>query len=943
MVLTFEKTVRLQSARLSCLYYTSIIALLVVLALGVHSFRLLHGELVVTSTSQLAYMRASLELTPLNSTVLRAATEQQQPSRYGQLCQDATTTGSVDRCSGAEVICSGASLSCMSSVHAAMTLSSREVFLATTYELRRNSADGSGGIEKGLLTTADAQEVVLHYRVSSRATDQLSPNPCALGCEVSRSEQDNDVWDETALTVVLDSFGAPWKWIQPEEAKEQGGVRFSMGDLMVLAGLGTSADDPSSWLDAWLRGSVLQVQVSCHENPADDDDVSRDMWDGPTCYVRVDSLRSAFAQPQYVSAIRLTEEVGSVNETVLVENHLHWQLHGVQARVELSWTTYEVHGVKLSILVVMLFMALIYFRVLLRFFVLNCMGNLSAVWARVLCTPFSIMSDIAAATVEGVVHGISYREIDGEGSLDAQGTMPLKTIELQVEQAVVHMQPSWSDQQVTNFTRMAVQSLEPKDPKFQMPRRCERWSDCESWRRCFNKMFCVAAPRKAAKDGLIEVVPVDRFVAAKSQHQYSRMRMHGELLKHHRCTNFLEWYFMPAEVVRCKWVFDDARASWTQTQAEMDAARAATPDKGTALRTENYNNSMDYQASHQGGATNSGGETMEHRHSQKKMAKMSTMAVAGRKSEVDMAPSPTGRISNNLPSNKTVGSGTGGPATARFSIDEDLSAYLKRPTSIMCMSTRFFAFQLAVYDKEMLHKLGGVEEKHQAVASFWRTKSTLLCDRLDNMEIGIEQLRKEVKGLHEASITSPAPADLPQGSITSLPVRSGSSVPSSSSRKETFLQDSRAAQEARQQIGTLQEVLRHMLARAHQTEVQLELKPTAADVQKDQNHRAKSAHKRGHAHRQHPGELTDIGPPSMDRYGSPDGFSDAGASIDASPRESPTEDARERLGGMATTPKGAPPARPLEHAETSGAEQAAQDFLGGCLVEGDALAKESPV
>eukprot|EP00971_Amphidinium_carterae_P218078 4329124-Amphidinium_carterae.1 len=68
-----------------------------------------------------------------------------------------------------------------------------------------------------------------------------------------------------------------------------------------------------------------------------------------------------------------------------------------------------------------------------------------------------------------------------------------------------------------------------------------------------------------------------------------------------------------------------------------------------------------------------------------------------------------------------------------------------------------------------------------------------------------------------------------------------------------------------------------------------------------------------------------------------------GASIDASPRESPTEDARERLGGMATTPKGAPPARPLEHAETSGAEQAAQDFLGGCLVEGDALAKESPV
>eukprot|EP00971_Amphidinium_carterae_P057814 1143435-Amphidinium_carterae.1 len=100
------------------------------------------------------------------------------------------------------------------------------------------------------------------------------------------------------------------------------------------------------------------------------------------------------------------------------------------------------------------------------------------------------MSDIAAAAVEGVVHGLSYREMDCDGSLDAQGQLPLKSIELQVEQTVRHMQAHWSEKQSTLFTQVAIQSLELKDTNYEMPKRRERWLDCTRWKKCFNRMVC---------------------------------------------------------------------------------------------------------------------------------------------------------------------------------------------------------------------------------------------------------------------------------------------------------------------------------------------------------------------------------------------------------------------------------------------------------------------
>eukprot|EP00971_Amphidinium_carterae_P109600 2170367-Amphidinium_carterae.1 len=126
------------------------------------------------------------------------------------------------------------------------------------YELQHTSETGSGGREAALLTTADAQEVILHYSISSRVTAQWLPLPnrCKLGCEASRSEKDM-ISEENALTVLVDTYGTPWKWIEPEESKEQGGIRCSMEDLMVLAGSATS-EEPSLWIDAWLIGAVLQ-------------------------------------------------------------------------------------------------------------------------------------------------------------------------------------------------------------------------------------------------------------------------------------------------------------------------------------------------------------------------------------------------------------------------------------------------------------------------------------------------------------------------------------------------------------------------------------------------------------------------------------------------------------------------------------------------------------
>eukprot|EP00971_Amphidinium_carterae_P111573 2209738-Amphidinium_carterae.1 len=151
------------------------------------------------------------------------------------------------------------------------------------------------------------------------------------------------------------------------------------------------------------------------------------------------------------------------------------------------------------------------------------------------------------------------------------------------------------------------------------------------------------------------------------------------------------------------------------------------------------------------------------------------------------------------------------------------------------MSTRYFEFQLSVVDKQLLEKLEGIEEQQRATATFWRTKSSRLCSRLDAVEIGIESFERELAGLHLAGLLSETSVNEQNREVTRSIRASIVSTPAVHEwRQQVVLQMSR-----------LQQVMKERLTRTDEVELKLKLKPTAEDIKRYAG-RSKVGHRRGH-------------------------------------------------------------------------------------------------